>query len=128
MHLWAFDFSILMSLVCSYVRDLINSSREGILQVALEENLNELNVDTNTKNLGPSLERMVRTICFSSYLSTPQALSCDNKYVYFVNKYWRLSKLFGSNVRNSTSIMCPLISSYFPKISSMVVHASMGVL
>ena len=76
-----------------------------------------------------SLERMVRTICFSSLdLSTPQALSCNSKSLYFVKKSWRLSNLFGSNVRNSTLSMCPLISSYFPKIPSKMLQDSMGVL
>jgi hypothetical protein len=120
---------MLMSLVCSCVRDSIKSSREGIFQVAPEVNLTVWNVDTNTENSGPSLERMVRTICFSSVdLSTPQALSCDSKSLNFVKKYWILSKLFGSNVRSSTSIMCPLISSYFPKIPSNIFQASLGVL
>jgi hypothetical protein len=97
--------------------------------VALEENLNEWNVDTNIENLGPILERMVRTIFFSSLdLSTSQALSCDNKSLYLVKKSWRLSKFYGSNVSNSTLCMCPLILSFFPKISSMVVQASLGVL
>jgi hypothetical protein len=68
----------------------------------------------------------MRTICFSSYLLTPQALSCDSKSLYFVKKSWRLSKLFGSNVINYTSIMCPLISSYFQNIPSMVVQNSLG--
>jgi hypothetical protein len=50
---------MLMSLVFSYVRDSKNSSREGIFQVGPEENLTEWNVDMNTKNSGPSLERIV---------------------------------------------------------------------
>jgi hypothetical protein len=120
---------MLMSLVFSCVRDSIKSSREGIFQVAPEVNLTEWNVDTNTENSGPILERMVRTICFSSFdLSTPQALSCDSKSLNFVKKSWILSKLFGSNVSSSTSSMCPLISSCFPKIPSKVVQASLGVL
>jgi hypothetical protein len=90
---------MLMSLVFSCVRDSIKSSREGIFQVALEVNMTVWNVDTNTENSGPSLERMVRTICFSSFdLSTPQALSCDSKSLNFVKKSWILSKIFGSNV------------------------------
>jgi hypothetical protein len=118
-----------MSLVCYCIRDSINPSREGIFQVALGKNLTEWNVDMNTKNLGPSFERMVRTICFSSlYLSTSQALSCDSKSLNFVNKYWILSKIFGSNVRNSTYNMCPLISSCFPNIPSKVVQGSLRVL
>jgi hypothetical protein len=97
--------------------------------VALKENLTKWNVDMNTDNSGPSLERMVRTICFSSlYLSNPQALSCDNKSLNFVNKSWILSNHFGSNVISSTSIMCPLISSSFQKIPSKVVEDSLGVL
>jgi hypothetical protein len=43
-------FPMLMSLVCFYVKDSINSSREGIFQVAPEANLNEWNVDTNIEN------------------------------------------------------------------------------
>jgi hypothetical protein len=122
-------FPMLMGLVFSYVRDSMNSSREGIFQVAPKENLTKWNVDTNTENLGLSLERMVRTICFFSLdLSTPQALSCDSKSLYFVKKSWRLLKIFRSNVRNSTSRMCPLISSCFPKSPSMVVQDSLGVL
>ena len=39
-----------------------------------------------------------------------------------------MSKIFGSNVSSSTFIMCPLISSCFPKIPSKVVKASLGVL
>jgi hypothetical protein len=129
MHPWAFDCAHVDELGFSCVRDLINSSREGIFQVALEANLTVWNVDMNTKNSGPILERMVRTICFSSFdLSTPQALSCDSKSLNFVKKSWILSKLFGSNVRSSTYIMCLLISSYFPKIPSKVVQASLGVL
>ena len=66
MHPWAFD--------C--VRDSIKSSREGIFQVAPEVNMIVWNVDTNTNNSGPSLERMVRTICFSL---------CDNMcFLYFL--------------------------------------------
>ena len=81
-----------LSLVCSCVKDSIKSSREGIFQVALEANLTVWNVDTNTKNSGPSLERMVRTICFSSFdLSISQALSCDSKSLNFVKKSWILS-------------------------------------
>jgi hypothetical protein len=107
---------MLMSLVCSCVKDSIKSSREGIFQVAPEANLTVWNVDTNTENSGPSLERMVRTICFSSFdLSTPQALSCDSKSLNFVKKSWIFSKLFGSNVSSSTSSMCPLISSFFQR-------------
>jgi hypothetical protein len=69
--------------------------------VAPEANLIEWNADTNTENLGQSLERMMRTICFSSlYLLTSQALICDSKSLYFVKKSWRLSNLFGSNVRD----------------------------
>jgi hypothetical protein len=50
--LWAFDFPMLMILVQSCVRDLINSSREGIFQVDPEVNLTEWNVDTvNVLNL-----------------------------------------------------------------------------
>jgi hypothetical protein len=87
------------------------------------------NIDTNTKHLGPRLDRMVRTICFSSfYLSTLQALSCDSKLLNFVKKYWILSKIFGSNVSSSTSNMCPLISSCFPKSPSNVVQDLLGVL
>jgi hypothetical protein len=120
---------MLMSLVCSCVRDSINSSREGIFQVALEVNMTVWNVDMNTENSGPKLERMVRTICFSSFdLSTLQALSSNSKSLNFVKKYWIFSKLFGSNVSSSTSSMCPLISSYFPKIPSNMVQASLGVL
>jgi hypothetical protein len=55
-------FPMLMSLVFSSVKDLINSSREGIFEVTSEENLIEWNVDTKTKNSGPILERMVITI------------------------------------------------------------------
>jgi hypothetical protein len=91
--------------------------------------MNKWNVEMNTDNLGPSLERMVRTICFSSLdLSTTQALSCDSKSLNFVKKYWILSKIFGSNVINSTSIMCPLILACFQKSPSQVVQASLGVL
>jgi hypothetical protein len=62
-------------------------------------NLIVWNVDMNTENLGPILERMVRTICFSSFdLSTPQDLSCDSKFLKFVKKSWIFSKPFGSNV------------------------------
>jgi hypothetical protein len=92
-------------------------------------NLIVWNVDTNTENLGPSLERMVRTICFSSFdLSTPQDLSCDNKSLNFVKKSSIFSKLFGSNVSSSTSSMCPFISSYFSNIPSNMVQSSLGVL
>jgi hypothetical protein len=120
---------MLMSLVFSYARDLIYSSREGIFQMAPEENLTVWNVYTNTENSGPIIEIMVRTICFSSFdLSTPQALSYDNKSLNFVKKSWIFSKLFGSNVSSSTSIMCPLISSYFPNIPSNMVQASFRVL
>ena len=80
---------MLMSLVCSCVRDSIKSSRKGIFQVAPEVNLTVWNVDTNIENSVPSFEIMVRTICFSSFnLSTPQALSCDNKSLNFVKKSW----------------------------------------
>jgi hypothetical protein len=97
--------------------------------VALEANLIEWNVDMNIDNLGPSLERMVRTICFFSFdLSTPQDLSCDSKSLNFVKKYWILLNLFGSNVSSSTSKMCPLNSYYFPKIPSNVVEDSLGFL
>ena len=120
---------MLMSLVCSCVRDLIKSSREGIFHVAPKVNMTVWNVDTNTKNSIPILERMVRTICFSYFdLSTLQSLSCDSKSLNFVKKSWILSKIFGSNVRNSTSNMCPLISSYFPKSPSKVIQDSLGVL
>jgi hypothetical protein len=78
---------MLMSLVCSCVRDSIKSSREGIFQVDLEANMIEWIVDMNTENSGPSLEKKVRTNCFSSFdLSTPQALSCDSKSLNFVKK------------------------------------------
>jgi hypothetical protein len=81
--------SMLMSLVCSCVRDSIKSSREGIFQVDPEVNMIVWNVDMNIDNLGPRLERMVRTICFSSFdLSTPQALSCDSKSLNFVKDFW----------------------------------------
>jgi hypothetical protein len=120
---------MLMSLVCSCFRDSIKSSREGIFQVAPEANLTVWNVDTNIENSGKILERMVRAICFSSAnLSTPQALICDSKYLNFVKKSWILSNLFGSNVRSSTSSMCPLISSYFPKSPSKIFQDSLGVL
>jgi hypothetical protein len=120
---------MLMILVCSCVMDSLNYSKEGIFQVDPEANLTEWNVDMNTENLGLSLERMVRSICFSSLdLSTPQALSCDSKSLYFVKKSWRFSKIFGSNVKNYTSIMCPLISYSFPKIPSMLVQDSLEVL
>jgi hypothetical protein len=80
---------MLMSLVCSCVKDLIKSSREGIFQVAPKANLIVWNVDMNTDNSGPRLEIMVRTICFSSIdLSTLQALSCDSKSLNFVKKSW----------------------------------------
>jgi hypothetical protein len=52
--------------------------------VSPEADLTEWNMDMNTENSGPILERMVRTICFSSDLSTPQALSCDIKSLNFV--------------------------------------------
>jgi hypothetical protein len=83
-------------------------------------NLTKWNVEMNKENSGPILERMVRTICFSSDLSIPQALSCDSKSLNFANKSWILSKIFESNVSNYTSSMCPLILSYFPNIPSKV--------
>jgi hypothetical protein len=129
MRPWAFDFSHVESLVFSCVRDSIKSSREGIFQVDPKVNLTVWNVYTNTYNSGPSLDRMLRTICFSSFnLLTSQALSCNNKSLNFVKKSWIFSKIFGSNVSRSTSKMCPLISSYFPKSPSKVVQASLGVL
>jgi hypothetical protein len=91
-------------------------------------NLTEWNVDMNKENSGPILERIVRTICFSLDVSTPQTLSCDSKSLNFVKKSWIFSNIFGSNVRNSNSIMCPLISSCFPKIPSKVFQASLGLL
>jgi hypothetical protein len=121
MPIWAFDFSHVHELGLLSCQGFDKSSREGIFQVAPEVILTEWNVDTNIENSGPILERMERTICFSSlYISTPQALSCDNKSLNFVNKYWILSKLFGSNVRSSTYNMCPLISYYFKNIPSKV--------
>jgi hypothetical protein len=41
---WASDCAHVDEIGCSYVRDSINSSREGIFQVALEVNLTEWNV------------------------------------------------------------------------------------
>jgi hypothetical protein len=73
--------------------------------------MTEWNVDTNSENSGPILERMVRIICFSLDLSTSQDLSCDSKSLYLVKKYWRLLKLFGSTVRNYTSSMMDQILS-----------------
>ena len=121
-HLWAFDFSHVDELGFLLCQGFDKFLKRRHFQVAPEVNMTVWNVDTNTENSRPILERMVRNICFSSFdLSTMQALSCDSKYLNFVKKYWILSKIFGSNVRNSTSSMCPLISSCLPKIPSMVV-------
>ena len=96
--------------------------------MALEANMTVWNVDTNTENSGPSLERMVRTSCFSSFdLSTPQDLSCDSKSE-FCKEILDIIEDFWIQCENiHLQHMSPHIIM-FPKSPSKVVQASLGVL
>jgi hypothetical protein len=59
---------------------------------------------------------------------SPASFELRQQILVFCKEILEIVEDFWSNVSNSTSIMSPLISSYFPKSPSKVVQASLGVL
>jgi hypothetical protein len=72
---------------------------------------------------------IVRTICFSCLdLSILEYINSQRRDLNLVNKYWTLSKFFGSKEFSSTSRKWHAISYCFPKGLDKVVQISFGVL
>ena len=85
---------ICINLFCSWIRDFVKASRDGILQLWVV-NISEWNLDMNTKNFGPILLRIERTNC-SSFLSIPHCLHYLTRDLNFEKNCYMVSTFLGN--------------------------------
>ena len=76
---------IYIILSCSWIRDFVKESSDGICQFGFV-NLPEWKVDTNTDNFGPCFPRIESTNC-SFFLSIPHCLHIITKDLNLVKNY-----------------------------------------
>ena len=117
---------ICISLSCSWIRNFVKESSNGIHQLEVVS-IPEWKVDMNTGNYGPSL-LIIESTNWSSFLRIPHCLHCMTRDLNFEKKCCIVSKLLGRNAITSFSRMWPLISSCFPNKDSSLSHTYFGVL
>ena len=96
---------IRINLSCSLIKDSEKESKEGIFRSGKLSFL-ELNMETNTEYLGPSLLSMESTFC-SSFRSITHCLNWSTRDLNLVNNFSVVSKLVGYKDTKSFYRTCP---------------------